>query len=66
MFYKLNEVSGQLHATGGLPRWKNSLVPIELEGGWAPEPARTLCKKETCFFLSSNAVCTYVVSYSRN
>jgi hypothetical protein len=35
------EMNCQLHAPSALPLGKKSLVPIEQESGWAPEPVWT-------------------------
>jgi hypothetical protein len=35
------KVSGQLHAPAALPAWKETLVPIRKEDGWAPESVWT-------------------------
>jgi hypothetical protein len=39
-------VSGQLHAPGALPRWKQPPAPIGYEAGGAPEPVWMMWSKE--------------------
>jgi hypothetical protein len=40
------EVSGQLDAPAALPPWKEPLVRVEQEAGWAVQPVWTTWKRE--------------------
>jgi hypothetical protein len=40
------EVSGELHAPAALPPGKKAQMSITYEAGWAPEPVRSLCRRE--------------------
>lgn len=42
------EVEGQLHAWPLHPPRKTSLVPIDNEAGWAPEPVCSLTEQNVC------------------
>jgi hypothetical protein len=58
------KLSGQLQTLAALPMGKPTLVPIELEAVWAPNPVRMLQKREQSLapVLKSNADSSVVQS----
>lgn len=51
---ELDEVSGQLHATGAVPQAKAAAVHIKWEAGWAPQLVWSFWRRQMFLVLAGN------------